>query len=337
MTTKNSGRKIALRIIAPVLIAGAFAGLAGATSAAAAPAQQSTPGLASASAHLTQGFDIRNLSSHTVKLVGIESPGRGDGAPYVGTVLRPGEALRYEKVFWFGNTPKTKLSFNETDGAGNVSVFQIELWVDSFLNVPSVMIPYSDGNLGGIEVQGLGYGSRGISFVDKFGSAPIQVRAEDKQRQADLLNRLCVDGQAACTFRPTSNETGPVLVQRKVSEVNRLDAAYPMTVSDSFTFNATTNVEVSASGNASLFGLVNTTLSAKYGASWSQGKTATISRTFPVQPGYRAFLEVHQPTVRQHGDFTVTMGNTTWNLTDVYFDIPDMSKQPDVVVDDEKA
>jgi hypothetical protein len=27
--------------------------------------------------------------------------------------------------------------------------------------------------------------------------------------------------------------------------------------------------------------------------------------------------------IRDTGDFTVTMGNTTWNLTNVYFDCPD--------------
>ena len=334
MTNGSTGKKVALRIVTPVLIAGAFAGLAGATEVAAAPARQAA---VQASAHLTQGFDVRNLSSHTITLTGIESPGKGDGAPHVGTVLRPGESMHYEKVFWFGNTPHTKLTFNDYDGKGNVKIFQVELWVDPILNSPSVMMPYSDGRLGDIEVQGLGYSSRSASFVDAPGGAPIHVSAADRQQQADLLNRLCAEGQASCTFRPTSTEPGPAKVERKASEINRLDAPYPLTVAESFTFNATTNVEASASVSAKLFGLVNTTLSAKYGQSWSQGKTSTISRTVPVKPGHRLFVEVHQPTTRQHGDFTVHMGNTTWNLSGVYFDIPDMSKPSDVIVDQERA
>jgi hypothetical protein len=332
-----SKKKIALRIVTPVLIAGAFAGLAGATNAAAAPAQQSAAkAVAGAAMHLTQGFDIRNVSSHTITLVNIESAGSGDGTPPLGSVLRPGDSIHYEKVFWFGNTPQTKPTFNSDDGRGDGYVFQVELRIDPYLNVPSINMPYSGGKIGdALEVQGLG--SNGISFVDKAGSRPINVPAADKQRQADLLNRLCGEGQAACTFRPTASETGPAKVERKASEVNRLDAAYPLTVAESFTFNATTSVEASASMSAKLFGLVNTTLSAKYGQSWSQGQTSTISRTVQVKPGYRLFVEVHQQTTRQFGDFTVHMGNTTWNLTGVYFDIPDMSKSPDVVVGQEKA
>ncbi len=331
---RGSGTRIALRVLTPVLIAGAFAGLAGATEVAAATAPPAA--VKAASAHLTQGFDLRNLSSHTITLTGIDGAGKADGAPRIGSVLRPGDAIHYEKVFWFGNTPKTILTFNESGSDGSVRVFQIELWVDSFLNSPSIMMPGSDGRIGDIEVQGLGYTAKSVSFVDKFGSAPIEVPAADKQRQADLLNRLCADGLASCTFRTTSTEPGAVLVDRKHSEVNLLDAAYPLTITDGFTFTAATNVEASVSGKVTLFGLVDTTLSAKYGKSWSEAKTGTVSRTIPVKPGYRGYIELQQPTIRQHGDFTVTMGNTTWILTGVYFDIPDMAQHRDVVVGQEK-
>ncbi|WP_420120124.1 hypothetical protein [Nakamurella sp.] len=328
-------RRFALRVLSPVLIAGAFAGLAGATDVAAAPARSAGPALASAAVHYTQGFDIRNLSSHTITLSAIDSPGRGDGAPYIGTVLRPGESLHYEKVWWFGDTPKTKLTFSDDDGSGSVRVFQMELWVDSFLKTPSIMIPYSDGRLGGLDVQGLGYTSQRATFVDPFGTS-ITVPDADKQRQADLLNQLCAGGQASCTFRPTTTQAGPALVSRKASEVNRFAEPLPVTVSDVFTFNASSSVEGTVSAKMTLFGLVDTTLSAKYGKTWSEGRTGTISRTFKVSPGHRGYVEVHQPTTRQYGDFTVTMGNTVWHLTNVHFDIPDMSRTPDVVSGEER-
>jgi hypothetical protein len=201
---RGSGTRIALRVLTPVLIAGAFAGLAGATEVAAATAPPAA--VKAASAHLTQGFDLRNLSSHTITLTGIDGAGKADGAPRIGSVLRPGDAIHYEKVFWFGNTPKTILTFNESGSDGSVRVFQIELWVDSFLNSPSIMMPGSDGRIGDIEVQGLGYTAKSVSFVDKFGSAPIEVPAADKQRQADLLNRLCADGLASArSGRPRPN------------------------------------------------------------------------------------------------------------------------------------
>jgi len=335
---KVSRKKVVLRIISPVLIAGAFAGLAGVTDAAAAPAQQLAPRAAEAAAQLTQGFDVRNLSSHTVTLTGIDSPGNGDGTPALGTVLRPGESLHYEKVFWFGNTPKTKLTFSDANRDGTkVTLFQVELWVDSFLNTPSVMMPYSDGKVGDIEVQGLGYTSHGINFVDKPGGAAITVSPQEKQQQADLLNRLCIGGQAACTFKPTSSGAGPDLVQRKLTDKNIGTTPLTVNFKQAFTFGATTSVELSASANSSLFGLVNATMSGKYGQGWSESRTEEITRTFTVPAGRKGIVEVVQPTIRQVGTFTVTMGNSRWELTDVYFDIPDKNSTPEVHVGDVPA
>lgn len=324
------------RVLSPVLVAGAFTGLVGASDAVAAPPAPISLQASASAAHYTQGFDIRNLSSHTVTLTGIDAPGRGDAAPYIGTVLRPGESLHYEKVWWFANTPKTIVTFQSANASGAVQVFQVELWVDSFLKTPSIMMPNSDGKVGDLEVQGLGYTSQRATFVDPFGTS-ITVPDADKQRQADLLNRLCAGGEASCTFRSTGSEPGPALVSRKASEVNRFDEPMPVTVSDVFTFTASSSVEGTVSAKATLFGLVDTTLSAKYGQSWSEGKTSTISRTFKVSQGHRGYVDVHQPTTRQYGDFTVTMGNTVWHLNGVYFDIPDMSRKADVVSGQEKA
>ena len=325
-----------LRVLSPVLIAGAFTGLMGAGDAVAAPYAPLSLQASASAVQYTQGFDLRNLSSHTITLTGIDAPGRGDAAPYLGTVLRPGESMHYEKVWWFANTPKTALTFQSTDGSGTVWVFQIESWVDSFLKTPSIVMPFGDGRIGNLEVQGLSIGSQRASFVDPFGTS-ITVPDADKQRQADLLNRMCAGGEASCTFRSTSSEPGPALVSRKASEINRFDEPMPVTVSDVFTFTASSSVEGTVSAKATLFGLVDTTLSAKYGQSWSEGRTATISRTLKVSPGHRGYVDVHQPTTRQYGDFTVTMGNTVWHLNGVRFDIPDMTQKADVVSGQEKA
>lgn len=326
----------ALRVVSPVLIAGALTGLLGAADAVAAPSAPISLQASASAVQYTQGFDLRNLSSHTITLTAIDSAGRGDAAPYVGTVLRPGESLHYEKVWWFANTPKTALTFQSTDGSGSAQVFRIELWVDSFLKTPSIMMPFGDGKIGNLEVQGLSIGSQRASFVDPFGTS-ITVPDADKQRQADLLNRMCAGGEASCTFRSTASEPGPALVSRKASEINRFDEPMTVTVSDVFTFTAGSSVEGTVSAKATLFGLVDTTLSAKYGQSWSEGRTATISRTLRVSPGHRGYVDVHQPTTRQFGDFTVTMGNTVWHLHGVYFDIPDMNQRADVVSGQEQA
>lgn len=321
---------IVTRVALPVLAGASLLSFAsaGVSAAAVIDHQATTPRIAAAAAHLTQGFEIRNLSSHDIRLSSIESPGNSDGMPTIGTILRPGDAIPYQKVFWFGNTPHTKLWFTELS-AGGQTLFSVELWIDPFLNIPSVMTPGASG-AGGIAFVGTGYGSKAVNFVDKPGAAPIQVSPQDKQKQADLLGRLCAGGQAACTFAPTRTEVGPKLTARWLSDKNIGSTTATVTYKDSLTIGSTTNVELTATAKVSLFGTVDLTMSGKYGQGWSQSKTAEITRSFPVPPGRRGIVEAIASSTRQYGTFTVTMGNTRWELTDVYFDIPDKSVTPDV-------
>ena len=318
-------KKIALRIAAPVVIAGALFGLAGGAQAMASVGQVA-PKPAAAMAHLTQGFEIRNLSSHDIVLQGIVSPGNGDGKPDIGTVLRPGDAVGYQTVFWFGNTSHTALQFSENTGHSQ-TLFEVELWVDPFLNIPSVMTHGATG-AGDILFSGTGNGSKNLTFLDQPGAAAIQVSPQDKQKQADLLNRLCVGGQAACTFAPTKSVAGPDSIQRRLTDKNIGTTTLTINFKEAFTFGTTTSVEVTGSAKTSLLGMVEVTLAGKYGQGWSQTRTDEITRSFPVPSGRLGIIEVIQPTIRQYGTFSVTMGNSKWELTDVYFDIPDKTKAP---------
>ena len=327
-------KKIALRIAAPIVIAGALFGLAGGAQAMASVGH-TAPKPAAALAHLTQGFEIRNLSSNDIVLRDIVSPGNGDGTPGIGTVLRPGDAIPYQKVFWFGNTPHTTLQFSQIRQHSQ-TVFEVELWVDPFLNVPSVMTHGATG-AGDILFSGTGYGSKSLTFLDQPGGAPIRVSPQDKQKQADLLNRLCVGGQAACTFAPTKSEAGPDSVQRKLTDKNIGTTTLTVNFKEAFTFGTTTSVEMTGSAKTSLLGMVEVTLAGKYGQGWSQTRTDEITRSFPVPSGRVGIIEVIQPTIRQYGTFTVTMGNSKWELTDVYFDIPDKTKTPVVHAGDVAA
>jgi hypothetical protein len=57
--------------------------------------------------------------------------------------------------------------------------------------------------------------------------------------------------------------------------------------------------------------------------------TCTFSQSFDVKvPPHSKVWFTHQtPIIRDTGNFTVTLGNTTWNLTGVYFDHPDRTPQ----------
>ena len=41
-----------------------------------------------------------------------------------------------------------------------------------------------------------------------------------------------------------------------------------------------------------------------------------------VPPGWEVWLTDSPPMFRDTGDFSITLGNTTWRLHDVYFDSP---------------
>jgi hypothetical protein len=40
----------------------------------------------------------------------------------------------------------------------------------------------------------------------------------------------------------------------------------------------------------------------------------------------KCWIDAVEPLYRDTGNFTVTLGNTTWNLTGVYFDSPDPTR-----------
>jgi hypothetical protein len=322
--------KLSTRLAVPVLIAASLTTIAAASTAHAGPSAHAPAKTAASAAHsLTQGFDLRNLSSSVITLNRIVNPGNGDAAPRIGTILKPGETLHYEKVFWFGNGSATELQLMQTNPTTHTAtLFTVKLNIDPFLNIPNVR---TDGaGVGDLVFDGNGTGSRQLNFKDKPGSPAVVVAPQDKQRQADLLNRLCGEGLAACTFTPTTTTTGPDEVQQKLSERNIGTGNLTINFKQAFTFGTTTSVELTASGKTSLFGLVEATLTGKYGQGWSENRTEEITRTFQVPPGRKGIVEVRQATIREHGTFTVTMANTTWELTDVYFDFPDKTKAPDV-------
>ncbi len=318
---RRSGKAVALRVASPLVLAAVLAvALDAPANAATAPQATAMPAVKASAQHLTQGFDIHNVSSSTITLFSIDSPGAADGTPRIGTVLRPGESLRYEKVWWFGKTPVTSLFFTTETPGKDAHQLTLELKIDDIANVPAIStwteVPH-------LEIQGLGKGSKVATIVDKPGGGPVVVSDADMQRQADLLNRLCQNGQAACTFAPTRSEPGPDMVFEKAAAENRDSEPYPYKRTETTTFTSTTNLELSATAKATLLGLIETTLSGKYSNGNSQSTTVSETIEKMVLPGKRLIVEVRQPTIRETGTFTVRMGNTRWELTNVHFDIPD--------------
>jgi len=73
--------------------------------------------------------------------------------------------------------------------------------------------------------------------------------------------------------------------------------------------------------------LVVFTVTAKYEHAWTHSCTFSQSLEVKVPPHSKVWLTHEAPTFRDTGTFTVTLGNTAWNVTGVYWDTPDVTGQ----------
>ena len=64
--------------------------------------------------------------------------------------------------------------------------------------------------------------------------------------------------------------------------------------------------------------LVVFTVTAKYEHSWNTSHIFSQSLDVKVSPHTKVWFTHEAPTLRDTGTFTVTLGNTTWNVTGVY-------------------
>jgi hypothetical protein len=323
----STTRTIALRIVSPVLIAGAFAGLAGATEAAAAPAQNhaATAAVASSAMTVTRGYDITNYSQYDAKVVGIQNPGAGDSAPAVGTVLKPGESLHYEKVFYFmkANETTVQLDFLKParDGGGKVASAGVRLYTETIVGTAHSLVDQFEGR---DKVTVTPYFNQ-ISISDASPST-ITVSGTDAQAQAQVLNQLCGSTRATCTFEQTKDRQQ---IRQKVvagggwnSQAQARKQGYEAIASAS----ATTNLELTATAKVTVLKAVETSISAKVGQSWTSTKTVRDIVEMSISPKHFGWIVADMPMYRDTGTFTIKLGNTTWVLKDVKVDSVDNSR-----------
>jgi hypothetical protein len=312
------------RIAAPVLIAGAMIGFVGnGFSAAAAPSVTAAPVKAAASASLTQGFYVTNHSQFPTTLTGIQDPGKGDGTPAIGTVLLPGQSLRYEKVFWFGNSTGTKLDFTSAMPSGQWMVYQVELHIDPFLNIPQVRLPDLSGSPLSLN-EDRQPTSTSVILEDSTASTVI-VPKEKAQQQTDLLNELCKTS-AACVFSRDARTVAPSRTIEYDKGVNNTASVRTFTTSSSTVAGASTTLELTAQAKTSVLSAVELTVTGKLGQTFTKTETQTESRTYSISPYSIGQMTAKVPMVRDTGTFTVKLGKTTWILQNVSFDSRDMSK-----------
>jgi hypothetical protein len=148
------------------------------------------------------------------------------------------------------------------------------------------------------------------------------------QAQAQALKSLCDGGNAAnCQFRATSeaqvdSPTHPV----GNALINDTDEPQDTRVTIEDKVGSTDSVEVGVKVGGEIAELLDVEVSAKYGHEWTQEHTFSQDVTVHCPAHHKCWIEAVAPMYRDTGNFTVTLGNTTWNLTGVYFDSPDPTR-----------
>lgn len=323
----STTRKIVLRIVSPVLIAGAFAGLAGASEAAAAPAHQATGVVAvtSAAMTVTRGYDIINDSQYDAKVVGVSNPGAGDAAPAIGSVIKPGQSMHYEKVFYFMSANETTVQLDflkpARDGGGKVAGAGVRLYTETIVGTAHSLVDQFEGR----DKVTVSPNFNTITISDAKAST-VTVNGTDAQAQADVLNQLCGSTRATCTFEQTKERQQ---IRQKVvagggwnsQAVARKQGYEAIAVA-----SATTNLELTATVKVTVLKAVETTISAKAGQSWTSTKTVRDTVEMSISPKHFGWIVADMPMYRDTGTFTIKLGNTTWVLNDVKVDSVDNSR-----------
>lgn len=270
----------------------------------------------------TKGFHIYNVTGKELTL----SFKKGDfenGGPSIGAKIAPGTYMDLEVVQYFFSDNIAIENWKTADGA---TTFRADTWVYAFLTGT-----HTDCNASGGGRQCAKNPNRlEVYFLDAPGTV-ITLNGPDGQQQAQILNELCYDGSlATCSFESTGAEVyynNPVAAPGSlINDTSVEQVRGPITVSRKVTNTVSWKLTFKAETGALVKRLVNLSFQTEFGHQWSEERTFIDVTTVKVP----AFTEVRvfssDPVDRVHGRFIVKMYNTTWDLTDVYFDSADKAE-----------
>ncbi len=315
-------KKTTIRLVGAGVLGATVLGSVAAGVVAASPATAAPTKAVSATQDVTRGFDIVNMTKYTLELVNVDNPGARDGYAPTRTTIAPGQSYHYEKVYYFGRTLSTTLTFQWDEalggGAHRIGVIDTTLQVDLF---GGTMVRVDDADKFTVDNQG--WSGRATLMEKDFST--VTVPASEAQKQAELLNQTCVSGLASCTFLPTSKVAGEPQVKLVAGGVNNTATARPESFTTKVVATTTSSVETTGSAKVTIGGILEAGLTHKYGGSWSQSREETKVHSYTMNPFTSYNMWSRVPTERVTGDFTVILGKTTWKLTGVSFDLPNKS------------
>jgi hypothetical protein len=290
---------------------------------------------APATADLTQGFDISNLSSHPIKLLSVTNRDTLQGGPPDGAVLNPGAGTHhFEKIYYLFSVTTTEAQYNILGDDGQPLGPNPRFNGD--MTITSGNSPLTTCFTGiGVCTPQVGDGVRNIYLYDDPGTVH-DLPASRAQAQAEALRNFCDQTNAAtCHFTATSEaQVDSPTHQVGNALINNTDERQDTTVTVKDTVGSSDSVEVGVKVGGEIAELLDVEVSAKYGHEWTQEHTFSQDVTVHCPAHHKCWINAVAPMYRDTGNFTVTLGNTTWNLTGVYFDSPDSTRTGSYSVDE---
>jgi hypothetical protein len=273
----------------------------------------------------TRGFHVYDLSSLPLYFNGIQYGDFSGGAPAPGHILQPGVGFDdFEQTYVFGETKDGLVSYAVLNGQPGPPV-----GIGTFLAYTEIFDirtnnVYCTVDFGACKPQGTDYiGGDTLTYLDPPGTVH-NFGPGQGQAQAATLNQFCaVDNTATCKFTPTSeHQVDSPTHQVGNALINNTDVEQDTRVTISDTVGQSNSIEVAVKVGGKIKGIVDVSVTATYGHEWTTEHTFTQDVTVHCPPRMKCSISDTAPMLRDTGDFTLNLGNTTWNLPGVYFDSP---------------
>ncbi len=271
---------------------------------------------------LSRSFEIQNLTQNAAFFAGLNGGDSLSGGPAVGSILQPGQSASFSAS-----------SYVFTDG----DVYPVyKAWLDSDPYPHTGEPPYRydfhfhQSPLGATSYLVCAASVECTTIDDRIGQlldspgTNLTLGPADGQKQAQTLLSLCADTRiSSCGFSPTSHEVTYSENHQVYTAINNATTS-PVTSSINVNYSQTesSNIAIAGKVSAKLGSIINAEVSGSIGRAWSQtvGYSQQVNTTIPPQRSV-TFL-AKEKVDRVHGDFTIKIGNTTWNLPGIYLDTP---------------
>ena len=254
-----------------------------------------------------------NNTSHTLKLISLtDRKGLVNPIPKVGDTIAPGQKMliRPENLLFYDNWADA--TFQAVDNP-NIT-YQVHM-----------EDPWDGGQFARCSSKGgaCSVNRLDTSLLDPAGTT-YTIGADQPQRQAAILQSLCVNGSAAaCTFNSTQTQktyTTERVVSTLVKNSSTIEQTYTIGFKD--TVQVANSAEVMFKAGTKIFDIVTAEISARYQRTVTTSHEFSESYQVKIPPGQYGWITAQEPIYRDTGTFTITLGNTKWVLTGVYFDSP---------------